>query len=269
MLGCLFQGLRNAYMRWRAASPWRNGWLFHKPASEDVTAYSTVDIATKIRCEAKSAAAQYIAGTPIFATGGIGYDFTFTITENNGLGASTSFLHPFTSGFGKFFLDVGASHDRQRQRERKFIIVETFQELSRTPCPAGDQAENWVYPITGTIGLAEVMKTFVGLDAQARQLKSFSDLLAFTTAFSASVRPKVQLSALAGNFRLTEASGTLAADRKDVHKVRIVLATTSRDLQNLRSRAGADGVKNKIMLDLLQLRSLDNTEALLDILRNR
>jgi hypothetical protein len=105
------------------------------PVPEDVTGLPTADIVNKIRCEARFAVRKHLRDRlkPLrrpdrdeYANGGIGYDFSFTMTENNDVGAGASFEFPFLSKFGTFSTDIAAGRDKKRETERKFIIVETF-----------------------------------------------------------------------------------------------------------------------------------------------
>lgn len=240
------------------------------PLPDNVTPYSTADIAEKIRCEARDAIRRHVRqGDATVENGGIGYNFSFTITENNNVGAGSKFTLPFSNG--RFILDLGVGEDKQRQSERKFFIADAFstfgkkdgfRDLRGRPvhCPA-DGKVNWRYPITGNIGLDEVVKTFVELGAPAK----FSDVLVFTTKFSGSVSPKVELSAVRDVFRLTELSGSMKADRQDIHKVTIILAGG----QTPQAGFAPDDIVKRLQDEAVILESLDNQSRILDELRRR
>ena len=108
-----------------------------------------------------------------------------------------------------------------------------------------DDRENWTYPITGRIGLDEVVRTYFVLDRGGTELRSFSDQLSFTTTIGGSIKPSVELNPLAGQLRLTEASGSLVANRTDVHKVRIVIAQKLDQLDDQLGAGGGGGKKGR------------------------
>ena len=77
--------------------------------------------------------------------------------------------------------------------------------------------------ITGSIGLRKVVETFVEISEQGGAKDSFVDTLTFTTEVGGSLNPSVKLNPVPNSFRLVSANATLAADRKDVHRVVISL----------------------------------------------
>jgi len=232
------------------------------PLPEDFAGLPTANIVHKIRCEAKTAILTHLGKNDDYANGGIGYDFSFTMTENNNIGAGASFEFPFLSKFGTFSTDIAAGRDRKRETERKFIIAETFEELERLPACFGNDRENRTYPITGRIGLDEVVRTYFALDRDGTELRSFSDQVAFTTTIGGSIKPRVELNPLAGQLRLTETSGSLVANRTDVHKVRIIIAQKLDQLDEQLGGGGGGGgkksrgseVKERIIQELYQQR---------------
>ena len=60
-----------------------------------------------------------------------------------------------------------------------------------------------------------------------------------------SIKPSVELNPLAGQLRLTEASGSLVANRTDVHKVRIVIAQKLDQLDDQLGAGGGGGKKGR------------------------
>jgi hypothetical protein len=236
------------------------------PLPDDVTRYSTVDIVEKIRCEARVAIREHVnPNDPRFKDGGIGYDFAFTITENNNGSGKAKFSFPFTDG--KFSVDLGFGEDKQRQSERKFIIVDTFAQLRKARCGSAELQEHWRYPITGSIGLSEVVATFVRLDRPDRTIGAFTDTLVYKTRFGGTADPKIELNAVANQLRLTEASASLAANREDIHKVRVILKSSAAPIAV--GFVATQDVRQNIMRDLLLERNLDNSDKILDLLRGR
>jgi hypothetical protein len=234
------------------------------PLPEDVTRNSTADIVQKIRCEGRSAiirnasidgpafseerlrtiikskganAEQEIKNLlkPRYRTAAIGYDFRLTISESDGSSASANFTFPFTAG--RFLLGIGGGEQKERKADRSFDIVESFWEVLAQPAEhCTDETKNWKYPITGNIGLDEVLSTYVRIDNMAalkgslakrsnNQDITFTDELTFTTSFNGKVEPTLELSPVIHDFRLTRATGSFGAERKDIHKVTVALVT--------------------------------------------
>ena len=238
------------------------------PLPDDVTRDSTADIVSKIRCEAKKAINDHAADARFDKTA-IAYGFTFTITENNDASGDAIFTLPFTDG--KFALKLAAGEDKQRQGDRNFQIVESFEELRKADCSVEALSEHWRYPITGVIGLDEVIRTFVRLTnmdmlvTEEKKLSTFSDAVTFTTAFNASVNPSIELSPVVNKFKLTEASAALSADRTDVHKVNITLTPPGAPT-DFRGLAREDP-KMQALRELDRQRTIDNEQQILDILK--
>jgi len=76
--------------------------------------------------------------------------------------ASGLFQFPFSNG--TFSLGVSAGEDKKRKNDRSFDLVEDFaQLLADRTLVCGAEGQNWKYPITGEIGLREVIETYVRL----------------------------------------------------------------------------------------------------------
>lgn len=209
------------------------------PLPEDVTRVSTVDIVQSIRCEAKRAILVH-APEPIFAPAVIGYEFQFQITETNGTALTNlEFKYPFSSG--TLALPFNAGSRRDRVGDRNFKIIETFADLKKMSsalCADGIAEPNLRYPIAGSIGLAEVVRTYAELerrtnlaknDNQANSLPTFSDKLKFTTKIGGGLKPSVKLAQVPGHFRLIDASADLFAERTDLHIVNLAIARDNRN----------------------------------------
>jgi hypothetical protein len=205
------------------------------PRTEDVSRKSALGIVHQIRCEAKRAVVDvaYNRNNPYpspidYTTASISYAFTFDIFENNNASADGTWGLPYTLG-GMFSLTASGQFDRNRHTIRSFTIVDTFEELYNTQCDdAAPQLENLLYPISGEIGIYEVVSTFINLqqvgNPKAGEVFTFADTLQFTTTLSAGVQPKLVISPFNDRFRLAGANGNFSADRTDFHKVMITLA---------------------------------------------
>ena len=98
-----------------------------------------------------------------FAQSVISYNFTFDMTELNNIDASADVLKPF--GKNSFASPLNAGIDRTRQNTRTFTISDPFGRLLTLGKYCDDQTHdpNYLYPITGKIGIAEMIDTFVDL----------------------------------------------------------------------------------------------------------
>ena len=216
----------------------------------------------------------------------IAFEFKFTMNEDANGSASSSFTLPFTNG--QFGLNVGLGENKQRKNDRAFNVAEYFTDLVSDKrliagCHMNDEwrfdEEDWKYPVSGNIGLKEVIKTYTKLaglqkfrtpdlndpstarasgnsstrppgtgrpDADdnadgdggggrntsadrgaQRELDNFTDTLTFTTSYNGTVKPSLELSPVLKQFRLTEAAASFGGERKDVHKVGIIIKTKS------------------------------------------
>jgi hypothetical protein len=142
-------------------------------------------------------------------------------------------------------LDVTAFGQRERKTERNFRIIESLRSLKGADCVPERLRANWAYPIAGSVGIDEIVRTYLRLEALTNFGKStgpstalpfptqqrskeipvvFSDVLTYTTHFGAGIKPTLNLETAFGKIKLTDASILGDANRKDVHKVTIALA---------------------------------------------
>lgn len=212
------------------------------PLPEDVTRKSTHDIVHKFRCEAKQAILDY-APEKLFEPAVLGYEFNFKITENNNINADLDFKNLFKPP-AFFDLRTKAGAQKQRISDRNFKIVETFVDLKKVHCDETEFRRNLLYPIAGSLGLGEVIRTYAKIEretnlapSQGNSLPVFSDKLSFTTTLSASVTPTLTL-APAHHFKLINATGLFGADRTDFHNVTMAIARDNRNDPQARARFG-------------------------------
>jgi hypothetical protein len=228
-------------MRWigwgiAAIAPMLVGCAAH-PRVDDVTRKSTVAIVKQIRCEARQAvldyAYHYKDSSPFninYKTAAIAYDFTFDITEENKAGADATWRLPYTLGAGDFFSLFANGHfDRNRFTHRTFRIIDSFEELYNTKCnDVLPQPENLIYPVSGEIGMYEVIKTFIKTQQIGNNLAgevfTYSDTLTFNTFVLAGVQPSLVVSPFPDRFRLASANGDFSSSRRDIHQVVVSMA---------------------------------------------
>jgi hypothetical protein len=217
------------------------------PLPEDVSRVPTYDIVARIRCEAQAGLAGINPADrvvrKIVDTTVIGYDFEFNITEDNNLnnGDGPGKLAFQRAGFidgRQFSLDLTASAARKRENKRAFRIIESLKDLRAANCSTEMAGPNLLYPITGRIGMDEVVRTYIrlekltdvseGIPSKKGQLDTkpiiFSEELDFTTTFTAGIKPTLELNTIAGKLRLTNASIFGNALRQDQHGVTVALA---------------------------------------------
>lgn len=192
----------------------------------------------------------------------IGYSFKLTMSETEGASGSGTFTFPFSTG--KFLLGVSAGEDRERKNERSFEIVESLPEIMADQklddCLV--EAPNWKYPITGSVGIKEIIKTYSELQsigpAFARQAKkqkrteeagdkqgkgsqesmssgggsdiAFTEDLTFTTSYGGSLQPSIELNPVTHDFRLTKAAASFGGARKDIHKMTLTIVKGFTDI---------------------------------------
>ncbi|HEX2553549.1 MAG TPA: hypothetical protein VHL98_07610 [Microvirga sp.] len=185
-----------------------------------------------------------------YAQGAIAYSFTFDITETNNAGASLGFADPILRGLlprGSASLGLSASHNRERQNTRNFRMVDVARDIVTSyddeHCTAR-APENWHYPITGSIGLDELVRTFYRLNESgklsaegANPVPTLADTLEFTTTLSGNATSTVQLIPIRTGFELTSAGANVGASRMDIHKVIIALTLPAKPVERAASRA--------------------------------
>ncbi|MCA1470332.1 hypothetical protein I6F09_20805 [Bradyrhizobium sp. IC3195] len=156
------------------------------------------------------------------------YAFDFDIKEHNNAGASAGFRLPWTTSN---VLDAGASAslDLTRQGHRVFTSEDTWDELLANPkrCQGVfDQPEgsrNFVYPLTGSIGVGRVVETFIDIEQQGGAKDSFVDTLTFTTEASGGADAALKLEPVPSQFRPVAATAAIGASRLDIHKLTLSL----------------------------------------------
>jgi hypothetical protein len=205
------------------------------PLPEDVSRKGTYEIVEAIRCEARRAVIEYAQG-PEFKGAVIGYAFDFDITENNAATASVTLQKKFADTALLKLPFEGVGYDKVRKAQRVFTIVDHFETLRDAKCEHVSTGKNLAYPITGSIGLYEVVGTFARLESQTNlsaadatfkgiSVPMFSDTLTFTTELKGgSFKPSFTAADVTGKLVLASASMDLSASRKDIHKVTVALS---------------------------------------------
>jgi hypothetical protein len=234
------------------------------PLPQDISYASTADIVRRVRCEAKEgidAALDKAArqgpeakkhADNIVKVSLIGFEFKLTMAEDEranldklrferasvtkGDGFSIELIGNF-NGVGK--VGPAADDNRTRKNTRNFRVIDRLEKLKEARCgrvePPGP---NVIYPITGSTGMGEVVQTYIELEALTRfeiagerptgakdkDLVLFSDKLDFTTTLEAGATTEWTFSTSVGTLRLTKASLSGSALRKDIHSVTVAIA---------------------------------------------
>lgn len=158
------------------------------------------------------------------------FQFIFQVTENNNATSRGTITWPIVPGVITLGYDVGDK--RKRASDRQVRILSSFRELLHLDCRNIDIADEHrfprMYPITGEIGLAEVLGDYLRVsDLKGQKFHlggasdSYRDKITFTTAINGSIKPGINLSKRIG--QLIDVSADLTADRMDVHEVTIFL----------------------------------------------
>lgn len=157
---------------------------------------------------------------------GVAFDFTFTMAEGSGASVGLGLLDPFFRGSVAASLSAGASV--ARSNVRNFRVTDTFRGLLNDPglqCAGEDKPGNFAYPITGRVGVAEIVESFLDLNEVHRlqvrgdKVSLFADTMTFTTTLTAGANPKVVLSPVGRGPQITEAPFGFSASRSDIHSL--------------------------------------------------
>jgi hypothetical protein len=262
------------------------------PLPEDVTGIPTAMIARKIRCEARTAlkdnlvtylkrvkdpaanrlGVEFENGRPLnsfrdslfhgkvktfikkFENSAIAYNFAFDMTEVNNLDGTLGLTWPFTRGTGSAAITAGV--DRSRENTRTFTVTDTFIDLFTTIpdryCSGFATGANYIYPLIGTIGVDEMIRTFVELslfdnlssDPSKTGPPTMGDTITFTTKLSGSAAPTVTLTPVGRVLQVANGGITGVVSRTDVHKVIVALALpTQQEAEAASASVGASGAQ--------------------------
>ena len=214
---------------------------------------STFDIVQKVRCEVQAGLNRFKSSkhpervAQIVQATSIGYDFKLVMTEtDNATEGKVDFTRKGAKKGSKESTTAsltGAAR-KTRQNTRTFRIVEDLGDVIKADCSAETLRANLVYPIAGSLHADDVVSTYIRLERMSnlddpedaadlsgiavedvkKRSGVFSDHLLFNTRLSLDATPTLTLTAVAGSFKLTNATIHGAAARSDQHSLIIAFA---------------------------------------------
>jgi hypothetical protein len=216
------------------------GWLLHDPKVDPVSRAIGLEFDDRSRpmetLSPKLFKGRVRSILELFWRTGIAYNYELEMEEMNNFNTDINFLKPFRND-GKGTLGLNAHADRRRENTRIFTITDTFgklvDELPSAYCTNHIVEANYIYPVTGKVGMAPVIQDFVRLTIFGNLAgpkdkpdgpPTMVDQLEFETTISGSVTPRVDFSPLGNAFQLANASLTSAVSRRDLHKLTVGLA---------------------------------------------
>jgi hypothetical protein len=178
---------------------------------------------------------------------GIAFNFTLDITEDNKAALVADPVRLITNGMAG--VGLNSSGEFSRENIRTFIVSETFDRLLQDPIPGcGDsplRSANFAYPVAGSIGMAELISTFIDLNENDPLTASsagsgtkgsssgsgvYADTLNFNTTLIGGVSPSVQINPVGHKWGLaspTNFAATVTRTDKHTLAIGLSLATTA------------------------------------------
>jgi hypothetical protein len=156
----------------------------------------------------------------------VAYEFEFDITEDNKASAEAGFRLPFLTAPNALDLSASTSLHLIRQGKRSFKAGNQWAGLIAATERCKDftvRGRNIVYPLGGSIGVGQVVVTFMDLIDQGGNKDSFVDTLIFTTEADAETNAEIKLKSVTHSFRLVSAGVGASGARKDMHKLTLSL----------------------------------------------
>lgn len=169
---------------------------------------------------------DYVALFDSYADTALAYEFKFDITESSSNTSTLNFKGPI--GLEVFSLGWVSGGDLTRANVRTLKLADKFGDLalkmSEDECSNETRNTNFIYPITGDVGILERVDTFIDLNQtgalvgkEGSTVPTMVDSLTFTTKISMNLTPKITINS-PGN-RLTDAEVKSENYREDKHEV--------------------------------------------------
>jgi hypothetical protein len=174
------------------------------------------------------------AGLRKYEGSAIAYNFSLDMTEVDNFDPTINLISPITNG--TFTSAITGGIDHSRQNARTFTITDNWLKLittlDETYCEKLAHVNNYMYPITGRVGIDEMIDSFVDLvqfdnlgapQGASGKPPTMADDLKFTTKLSIGGTPKVVFTPLRG-LSVADASLGLTFSRQDIHEVTVGLS---------------------------------------------
>ena len=200
--------------------------------SGTLTRNATYSIAQSIRCETRNALKAQLTSTDEYGEYAIAFGFALTVTEDNDNTGEFTLKDPITNG-GIFSLIFKSGVEIQRENKRRFGISDKFKdlyEIDDKDCDFSTRT-NILYPTTGAIGMAEMIRTFIALrraGGLAEKLgdsnAAFIDTLTFKTRIYGTADPKIELTPMTNSLHLAAGNSHHMAERNDHHVLTLAIS---------------------------------------------
>ncbi|QPB24567.1 hypothetical protein [Rhizobium sp. 007] len=173
-----------------------------------------------------------------FARYAVTYDFTFDGTITSNINGSLTPTTTFSAGNRGF--PFTARMDRSRQNIQTFRETDTFGDLLKKtpsdycPDPHENTPRNYIYPITGSIGMAKQLRDFLSLKvfsnlAAEEGPPTFTSTITFTTMMRGTADPTIVISPVLNTTTRSGGYG-VTSERSDEHKVIVGFAAKASDM---------------------------------------
>lgn len=214
-----------------------------------------------------------------FEASAIAYNFNLDMTEVNNFDPKIDLTAPHPIPFSTFTSSITGGVDRTRENARTFTITDTWGALIKVDevyCERFAHVKNYMYPITGKIGVDEMVDTFVVLSlfgnlasATSGKPPTMADDLKFTTTLSFGGTPTITFTPFSSGLSVADASLGITLSRRDLHEVTVgmslPLPATAKSKPNEllvtaaggpAQQAAAQAVEQSITRSALQRRTL-------------
>lgn len=169
-----------------------------------------------------------------FEGSAIAYNFALDMTEVNNFDPTIDLINPISHG--TFTSSITGGVDRSRENIRSFTITDIWAALIKVDelyCQPFVHVNNYMYPITGKVGIDEMIDTFVVLSlfgnlaapgAASGKPPTMADDITFTTMLSLGGTPKVVFTPFPKGLSVADTSLGVVLSRKDKHEVTVGLS---------------------------------------------
>ncbi len=206
------------------------------PQAEDLSNDALPDIVMKIRCEAKAAILELFPDEKDdLRWTSVALKFDFTMRENDNLTSNGTVKMPIS--FGTFTMGWDAGLKKERRVQQTFGIGDNFNRLAGLPCEKTTPGRNYLYPVTGNIGLGKTFETYARLVRQNQGAfkGEISEVIRFTTDWNGSLKPSWNLTPLSKQVIGINADAT--GQRSDIHQLTLDFKPLDKPLTAAQAKA--------------------------------